>query len=70
MTILEWKHRNKLSFAAIAKMLGLGSNGFMQVYRHAHFENEPGPAMIMKYIEVSKGALTLADFVKPKCRRK
>ena len=69
MTISEWKKKTKLSFSAIAKMLGLGSGGFMQVYRHAKFETDPSPALIQEYIRISAGAITLADLVKPKQKR-
>jgi hypothetical protein len=73
MTIIEWKEQADLSYAEIAKKLGLGSGGFMQVYRHANFETEPGPAMIQNYIKISGGLITLADLIKPsasKSRRK
>ena len=66
MTILQWKKQAKLSYQAIAKMLGLGKGGFMQVYRHAKFETDPSPAMIQKYIQCSNGAVTLKDLIKPK----
>jgi hypothetical protein len=66
MTIIQWMKKHQYSYAEVAKMLGMHSTSAkMNVFRHARRSNGMRGPTMRKYVQISKGEITLADLCKP-----